>query len=113
MSAPRLYLVRDDLPPVRCAPWCEAGDGHPREFHPDDQMCRSAEVSLRAPGNREVVVAARQLPGQPPRICLDATVVGELREVDVRLTVAEARRFAEQILATCDLIGDTQRRSSA
>jgi hypothetical protein len=27
------------LPPIKCAPWCKYGDGHPNEWHPDDQWC--------------------------------------------------------------------------
>ncbi len=29
------------LPLVDCAPWCRIGDGHPNEWHPDDQWCGS------------------------------------------------------------------------
>jgi hypothetical protein len=40
--------VRESLPPVQCAPWCEDGDGHTNARHVDDQWCSSTEnrVSL-------------------------------------------------------------------
>lgn len=39
---------RNPLPPVCCTPFCERGDGHPNEHHPDDQTClgRSERVRL-------------------------------------------------------------------
>lgn len=37
----RTTELADALPPVACAPWCEAGDGHTDALHPDDQWCHS------------------------------------------------------------------------
>jgi hypothetical protein len=32
------------LPLVTCAPWCEDGDGHPREDYIENQDCMSREL---------------------------------------------------------------------
>jgi hypothetical protein len=36
------------LPHIKCAPWCEDGDGHASADHPDDQYCSAgfAEIEL-------------------------------------------------------------------
>lgn len=34
-------MIREGLPVVACRAWCEYGDGHPGESHPDDQWCGS------------------------------------------------------------------------
>lgn len=34
---------RPKLPPIVCAPWCEDGDGHAREFMREDQTCWGPE----------------------------------------------------------------------
>jgi len=39
---------RATLPPVECFPWCQYGDGHGRDFLPEDQTCFTAET--RIPG---------------------------------------------------------------
>ena len=40
--------ISETLPLVKCASWCEDGDGHPAVTHPDDQFCSSEprEVTL-------------------------------------------------------------------
>ena len=34
------------LPPIQCAPWCTDGDGHPGNWHPQDQYCTSQEIRV-------------------------------------------------------------------
>ena len=35
------------FPAVDCKPWCEHQDGHPRQFHRDDQWCGSPREQIQ------------------------------------------------------------------
>ena len=95
------------MPPITCASWCQYGDGHPGEWHPDDQWCSSAapEVRLtRMPigGNLFTVYLAGK-----PEGSTHARV--ELHEQDVaQLTLEEVRRLRDNLTALLVLAGSDQ-----
>lgn len=91
--------------PVRCASWCEDGDGHPLARFAADQWCRSIEGKIvtshhepwkmsdgtTTPAYARVYVA--QDPGQRPRVDLV-----DYDDRGMELTPAEARDLAGMLV---------------
>jgi hypothetical protein len=110
---------------IECAPWCEDGDGHPKEFLRADQNCWGTQykvilglehgapalpiqvISSDAPGLS--VYAYREWNGLPH---VRLNVLREHEEehlsvdVDLNLTADEALQLAEHLVATAELVED-------
>jgi len=91
--------------PIQCRPWCEDGDGHPRELFAEDQCCTSVEgrfvVSreeswLMVDGSTRpasAAVCAGQRPGEAAHVA-----VVTHNDQGVTLTPEEARVMARQLV---------------
>jgi hypothetical protein len=92
------------LPPIACAPWCEAGDGHVNRSHPEDQYCLAGfleiELHREAPEQitdggpfflRAMTVSLEQDPFSEPHLVLSGAG-------HIKATVSEAERYAKHIL---------------
>ncbi len=104
VTAATLTLVPPvTLPPVRCAPWCSEGRGHIHADAPEDQFCYSNvdDDSMSIGEDGEVDVSLTTAPSQP--VVVELSVAGNGNNACLSMNVAEARRFALAVLATCDL----------
>ena len=103
------------LPPVTCTPWCQYGDGHPREFMAEDQSCFTADTHISASLHDPVemndgttapewvsVYGQAWHHGMAPEIHL-----GQGEDGGMRLTVSEARQVAAALIAAADVIEQT------
>lgn len=103
------------VPTRECEPWCRDGDGHPKETHPHDRVCR-AEAGLlhwRRSHDYDLEITAQLVgdPGQAPTVALwlEGRFRGEPLDVDPELTPAEARLLAEALTRAADMIEDGAR----
>ena len=106
-----LYLVRPNVAPVVCQPWCTDGDGHPDETLAEDQTCYSARTDVdlsRLPrvkmDDGEVVPQVLEVmlcsgPCQPTSVVLHS----EDLSICVDLTFKEARALADAFVAAVEL----------
>ena len=96
------------VPPIVCTKWCRYAGGHPCEHHVDDQSCVSEEryvrPAVRATGGwkdfQTFVVHARR---QSATSRADVVFWEQSADCEQRLTVAEARALAANLLAAADL----------
>lgn len=104
------------LTPIVCAPWCEQGDGHVEETHPNDQWCYGdlAEISLSQyplvrmsddTYRREWVEVqlSRDRHG-PSLVVLGSIAAPAGGEVEVNMLPAEARALAAALLNAAEVI---------
>ena len=56
-------ITEDTLPPVTCAPWCQQGDGHPDEFHVEDQTCWGTDARTVTADGEIIATLRRQVGG--------------------------------------------------
>jgi Domain of unknown function (DUF6907) len=87
--------IRESLPPIECASWCQIADGHADEWHPEDQWCggEGNEVTLtRMPMVGDVLdrltfyLARRREGNTHVRVELHGQDAGELSLDEVRKT---------------------------
>jgi hypothetical protein len=103
--------VEHRLPPIECAPWCEDGTGHTNRDHPDDQYCSAGyqvmELTREVPEQitpggafyrRELSVQLYRDPFSVPYVSSWLAGAGGMK-----LTLAEARQYATQILHLADM----------
>jgi len=98
------------LQPITCAPWCEAGDGHPNQRLREDQCCFGPEH--RVPLSREpdelfgeASTEQQYLNTYLMRLADDSAprvFIGYNEAPGRPATMDEARRFALEILALVD-----------
>lgn len=113
---------RPKLAPVTCEPWCAEGTGHTDAHHPDDQRCFT--IARMVPLSRyEPYLEKYQTVPIDPHLEHSACAGedGMRWELDwhgiddpgcLKLTMAEARAFAESILACCGEVDGTAERVS-
>ncbi|MGV0719008.1 hypothetical protein ABQE93_26770 [Mycolicibacterium sp. XJ662] len=91
-------------PPITCAPWCRAGDGHPDALFAEDQFCMGewhvTPVSHDDDGGK-VSVLAYQKPGKLPDVDIEVEVD---RPDSLHLTPTEARSLAAALIAVADVV---------
>jgi len=102
------YKLTEIAPPptaVVCRPWCVVGDGHPNEICAEDQHCtgrdRRISLSLHHPANPDFEVS----PWRDHNESVGHVLVyysDERRDLEVKLTPAEARQYAADILEVAD-----------
>jgi hypothetical protein len=99
---------RQDLPLVKCTPWCEHGDGHPGEMSVEDQWCSSEQLEVgltletvlgdaREPSSLTLDYVSTYLSKDalhaPPHVHL-----GRNCGTGVKLTLDEARQLGEALV---------------
>lgn len=109
MSADR---VVPSVPPIACQSWCQDGDGHPHETHPDDRYCQSEPARVGqslAPYWRDASggwnesildVSARVGLTRVPSVLV--WVYNDRTDAEITLTAAEARALAAHLLIAAD-----------
>ena len=118
-----IKTCRRHLPTVQCAPWCEDGDGHPDEYHREDQKCWSPSEYLTLTADNsatdfdpQIGVMARRHPDEPARVHLhlyDIEIPGSLpspwNQLDrgLDLTADEAERLAGLLTEAAKLVRST------
>lgn len=110
--------------PIKCASWCEDGDGHTRATMNADRGCWGTslymrlsleDVSAEAKGDGEyefypsfIGPCARRGFNELPTVYLHFTVVGHghdgLLDDSVQMTAAEARQLAAHLVSVADEI---------
>ena len=109
--AARKYPVSEGhQPPIECAPWCRDGDGHPRETHAVDQVCRG-EFRTITP-NFGVVngyqtafeVSACRGFGRKAAVNFHLDLPGIDIDEDFDISAADARDLAAALIATANEI---------
>jgi len=96
---------RHVLPPIECTPWCIYGDGHADALFAQDQTCTGEwhRTPLSPEGDERIsVLAWRGAVGVKPSVCIN--VYTEDSDDDLHLTLAQARLFAESLLAVVETI---------
>jgi hypothetical protein len=103
--------------PVVCMPWCSRGDGHPTEITTDDQLCDNRGNYLCLPLNdrfklneisyAQIGVGAERRVGFLPCVYVHLTLMEPHVDAAARLTAAEARWLAAELLKTAELIEDS------
>lgn len=107
----------EHMPPVTCQPWCQEGDGHPQEVHPDDQQCSStwqilhpapAGWSHEGAARDKLSIAAQRRPyidGGRPLVL----IWSELHDVETWLSPSDARALADELVNAARLIEEAGR----
>lgn len=98
-------------PPVRCAPWCQLGDGHPKQWHVDDQWCWSEEVEvpLADPESHLEVFTRRDHGPERDRVVMYLRLDDRDVDIDPQMTPGAARELAIALLNAADRIDGLSR----